>query len=39
MSPFSKLVKDAADPINRVTQSLSAPNELFWQGSDFLEIV
>jgi len=32
MSPFSKLVKDAADPINRVTQSLSAPNELFWAG-------
>ncbi len=31
-SPFSRLVRDANDPINNATQSLSAPTELFLAG-------
>jgi hypothetical protein len=31
-SPFSRLVRDASDPINTATQSLSAPTELFSAG-------
>ncbi len=32
MSRFSRLVQDQADPIHAITQSLSAPSDLFWAG-------
>jgi hypothetical protein len=31
-SQFSRLVRDRADPVNAVTQSLSVPSSLFWAG-------
>ena len=32
MSKFSRLVQDPTDPINRIRESLSAPDNLFWAG-------